>query len=211
MCLHRGVNNSCPSSLCLSYSHFDFFVSIKEREIYFCINKSFMFLHSSYKTRIMFVLRSQNQRISDILLTCLSIWIYRKSFPWPIFSCCFFLFIFFLLRLGLVFWSMLGNLILFTNPSARTGYETRSNFKRSLTGLNSEFSFSETIGLTKAEEPSLPFYLPIAGGRIIEFIPFPGVLVLCEMQLVTSKIWTRVAVSISYNDQHYTTGTCWVM
>ena len=33
-------------------------------------------------------------------------------------------------------------LILFTNPSARTGYDTRSIFKRSLTGLNSEFSFS---------------------------------------------------------------------
>ena len=33
-------------------------------------------------------------------------------------------------------------LILFTNPSARAGYGTRSIFKRSLTGLNSEFSFS---------------------------------------------------------------------
>ena len=28
------------------------------------------------------------------------------------------------------------------NPSARVGYDTRSIFKRSLTGLNSEFSFS---------------------------------------------------------------------
>ena len=32
--------------------------------------------------------------------------------------------------------------ILFTNPSARAGYDTRSVFKRSLTGLNTEFSFS---------------------------------------------------------------------
>ena len=32
--------------------------------------------------------------------------------------------------------------ILFTNPSARAGYGTRSIFKRSLIGLNSEFSFS---------------------------------------------------------------------
>ena len=31
---------------------------------------------------------------------------------------------------------------LFTNPCARAGYETRAIFKRSLTGLNSEFSFS---------------------------------------------------------------------
>ena len=70
--------------------------------------------------------------------------------------------------------------ILFTNPSARAGYDTRSIFKRSLTGLNSEFSFSKTSCLTKAEEPSLSYYLPIAGGRIIGFIPFPRVLVLCE-------------------------------
>ena len=33
------------------------------------------------------------------------------------------------------------------------------------------------------------------------------VLVLCEMQSFSSRIWTRVAVSISYDDNHYTTGT----
>ena len=31
---------------------------------------------------------------------------------------------------------------IFTNPSAQAGYDTRSILKRSLTGLNSEFSFS---------------------------------------------------------------------
>ena len=97
-------------------------------------------------------------------------------------------------------------LILFTNPSTRAGYDTRSTFKQSLTGLNSEFSF-KTCCLTKAEEHSLSYYLPIAGGRIIGFIPFPRVLVLCEMQSVSSRIWTRVAMSNSYDDNHYTTGT----
>ena len=33
------------------------------------------------------------------------------------------------------------------------------------------------------------------------------VLVLCEMQSVSSRIWTRVAVFISYDDNDYTTGT----
>ena len=80
-------------------------------------------------------------------------------------------------------------------------------FKRSLTGLNSEFSFSYTSCFTKVEEPSLSCYLPIAGGRIIGFIPFPRVLVLCEIQSVSSRIWTHVAVFISNNDKHYTTGT----
>ena len=94
-----------------------------------------------------------------------------------------------------------------SNPSARAGYDTRSVFKRSLTGLNSEFSFSQTCCLTKAEEHSLSYYLPIAGGRIIGFIPFPRVLELCEMQSVSSRIWTRIAVSISCDDNQYTTGT----
>ena len=95
-------------------------------------------------------------------------------------------------------------IIIFINPSARAGYDTRSFFKRSLTGLNSEFSFSKTSCLTKAEEPSLPYNLPIAGGIIIGFIPFPRV---CEMQSVSSRIWTHVTVSISDNDNHYTTDT----
>ena len=62
-----------------------------------------------------------------------------------------------------------------------------------------------------AEEPSLSYYLPIAGGRIIGFIPFPRVLVLCEMQSVSSRIWTRIAVFISYGDNDYTTGTSWTV
>ena len=58
-----------------------------------------------------------------------------------------------------------------------------------------------------AEEPSLSYYLPIAGGRIIGFIPFPRVLVLCEMQSESSRIWTRIAVFISYGDNDYTMGS----
>ena len=38
--------------------------------------------------------------------------------------------------------SLRESYFIFTNPSARAGYDTRSIFKRSLTGLNSEFSFS---------------------------------------------------------------------
>ena len=36
---------------------------------------------------------------------------------------------------------------------------------------------------------------------------FPKGLVLWEMQSVSSRIWTRVAVSISYDDNHYTART----
>ena len=31
------------------------------------------------------------------------------------------------------------------------------------------------------------------------------------MQSVSSRIWTRVAVSISYEDNHYTTGTSTIL
>ena len=103
--------------------------------------------------------------------------------------------------------NIISAISIFTNPSARAGYDTRSVFKRSLTGLNSEYSFSYTSCLTKAEEPSLPYYLPIAGGRIIGFIPFSRVLELCEMQSASTRIWTRIAMSISYDDNHYTTDT----
>ena len=106
------------------------------------------------------------------------------------------------MEFNIICYNFIKKILIFTNPSARAGYDTRSIFKRSLTGLNSEFSFSYTSYLTKAEKPSLPYYLPIAGGRIIGFIPFPRVLVLCEMQSVSSRIWTRVTVSISDEDNH---------
>ena len=72
-------------------------------------------------------------------------------------------------------------------------------FKRSLTGLN--FLSSRLVAPSRLKNPVCP-----TGWRIIGFIPFPKVLVLGEMQSVSSRFWTRVAVSISYDDNHYTTG-----
>ena len=77
--------------------------------------------------------------------------------------------------------------------------------QRCLTGLNSEFSFASTDCYTKVNEPSLSYYIPIAWGRILGAVSFPRMLPLCKMQTSSSRIWTRVTVSISYNDNHYTT------
>ena len=96
------------------------------------------------------------------------------------------------------------SLILFTNPFAQAGYDTRSIFKRSLTSLIESLPSPRLIASPRLKNP---VYLPIDEGRIIRFIPFPRVLVLCEMRSASSRIWTRVAVSISYDDNHYTTGT----
>ena len=38
---------------------------------------------------------------------------------------------------------------------------------------------------------------------VVEFIPFPKVLVLWEMQSASSRVWTQATVSISYDDNRY--------
>ena len=89
------------------------------------------------------------------------------------------------------------------NPTSLAGCDTRSIFKRSLTGLNPELSFSLTGCLTKAKKLSLLCYLPIVGGRIIGFIAFLTVLVLCELGSpclfpTTLTITPRVSFTLAY-------------
>ena len=47
----------------------------------------------------------------------------------------------------------------------------------------------------------------MAGGIIVEFITFLGILALCEMQTTSSRIWSRDTMSISYDDKCYSTST----
>ncbi len=68
--------------------------------------------------------------------------------------------------------------------------------------MNSEFSFSWTGCQTKAKEHSLPYYLLIAGGRQMD--SSLRVLAQNEMWTASSRIWTQVTDSISYDDNiHY--------
>ena len=93
-----------------------------------------------------------------------------------------------------------------TKPFLRAECDTRSIFKRSLTGLNSDFSFSRTGCSSKVKEPCLFNYSSIAGGRIVGCIPFPRSLARCEIQTASSRFRTRVTISISNDDNHYTMG-----
>ena len=77
--------------------------------------------------------------------------------------------------------------------------DKRSVFEWSLTDLNLEFAFSLAGCHTKIKEFRLPYYLPIVGGRIVGCIPFSMLLALCKMQTTSSRTWTRIAVSISYD------------
>ena len=83
--------------------------------------------------------------------------------------------------------------------SARAGWDTRSIFKRSLTGLNSEFSSSLTSHYFNIIKFSLLFYIPRAGERILRFITFRRVLMVSERQTSSCRIWTQISVSISYD------------
>ena len=96
----------------------------------------------------------------------------------------------------------LFHLFIFTNLSARAGYDTRPIFKRSLTGLNLEFSFSQTSCLTKAEEPSLPYYLPIFS-VVSERQP----LSFGKSKVTGTKCWTIGRLS-NYLDAHLDQKVC---
>ena len=54
-------------------------------------------------------------------------------------------------------------------------------FKWSTVGLNSVFYTLISCHM-KVKELSLPYYLPVAGGRIVRCARFQSILVLCEMQ-----------------------------
>ena len=70
--------------------------------------------------------------------------------------------------------------------------------KRNLTDFNSEFSSSSTAYQTNAEVPSLPNYLPIAVAKITRLILFPRVLVPCEMQSASSRIFQLFSLYLRY-------------
>ena len=63
---------------------------------------------------------------------------------------------------------------------------------------------------TKIKEHSLPYYLLIAEGKIAGFISFLKVLVLCEMLILLSGIWTRGALFTPYDGNHYTSDTDYI-
>ena len=97
---------------------------------------------------------------------------------------------------------------IYTNLSAWVRCDTRSNSKCSFTGLNSFFSSLRLVAIPRLNSPVFPTILPIDGGRIVGFILFPRVLTLYEMQTATSRIWTRVAISISCDVNHHNTNIC---
>ena len=74
--------------------------------------------------------------------------------------------------------------------------------------MNSEFSFSLTSCLTKAEEPSQSYYLPIVGGRIRGVHTFPKGI--CPKVNVIARLEYELAYydsAVHRSSNHYTTRT----
>ena len=79
--------------------------------------------------------------------------------------------------------------------SLRVECNSKSIFKGNLNRFEFRVFFH-----TKVKEPSLSYYLPIVEERIVGFLPFLVVWVLCKMQTALNRIWTQVTVSIFYDD-----------
>ena len=101
-----------------------------------------------------------------------------------------------ILRLGLVMYRF--------NPTAQSGCDTWSIFKRSLINLNLEFSFFKVSWNSKIREPIVSFYLPKAGGRVVGFLLFQRVLALYVIQTASSRVWALVNVCVSCSYRHCT-------
>ena len=67
----------------------------------------------------------------------------------------------------------------FIQPVNMSRMQHKVILKCSLTGFEIRVLFLGWLPYTKVKEPSLLDYLPIAGGKIIGFIPFLRSLVLC--------------------------------
>ena len=99
---------------------------------------------------------------------------------------------------------------IFTNPSASAGYDTRSIFKRSLTGLNSEFSCCQTSYLTKAEELSLTWRennwihtfvkcdQPRPGFELVSPWLFPTTRTITPRALLMFCYWVKREINLKY-------------
>ena len=80
---------------------------------------------------------------------------------------------------------------------------TQGQFLNRVNQVWIQFSFL-TDCLTKAKKIQSTIQLPIAGERIDEFMPISRAYVWSEMKIASSRTWTQVTNSISYNDNRYT-------
>ena len=88
---------------------------------------------------------------------------------------------------------------IYPTPLPWAKYDTKSIFEHSKASLNSEVSL-QTGCQTKAKKSRLSYYLPIAGGGRRRTVIF---LKAINAMRNPNRIWTRIADSITNNDNRY--------
>ena len=87
----------------------------------------------------------------------------------------------------------------FTNLTIWAECNTRSIFYTEFNRFEFRvFHFPRPVAIPRLKSLVCTTILPIAGGRIVWFIPFPKVIALSKMQKALSRFWTRVTMSIYF-------------
>ena len=98
---------------------------------------------------------------------------------------------------------------IYAKPSAWAGCDTTLIFKWNLTYFDVDCSFSNIGCHTMAKKTSLPYYLLIAGGRIMVCTPFPRVLALFKNSNSLVQDLKSVYPVHFKDSNNYTTNTTW--
>ena len=98
---------------------------------------------------------------------------------------------------------------IFANPSAQTGWDTRTIFNQSLTGLKFKAFLFLDLLLNQGSRTQSALLLTRSWRKNNWIHTFPE-WYFYEMQSASSRIWTRINGSISYDNNHYTTGTFYI-
>ena len=91
---------------------------------------------------------------------------------------------------------------IYTNWSTWARYDTRSFFKQSLMGLKSD-SYSRQVAMPRLKSP---VYFTESWNENSWIHTFPKGI-SATWNTILSRIWTQIAMSISNDDNHYTTST----
>ena len=73
------------------------------------------------------------------------------------------------------------------------------------------FPSPRLVVISRFKSSVCPTICPLLEGEYVDFMPSPNVFALREMQIASSKVWTRVTGSISNDVNHYTPWTSMYM
>ena len=91
-------------------------------------------------------------------------------------------------------------------PFTRVECDAKSFLYVKCNGFGVSFPSPKLVALPRLKITAWPTYLPLAGGKIVWWIPFTRLLSEKDM----SRIWTRAAASIPNSDNYYTMSAIYI-